>query len=568
MPLTPRFALRQTPTTVEARVALKHARLTTLRVRASGPHVDVYCKPYLLRLVLPGSVLEVDEGGGDAEDADEDEEPPPPPRDPPSCAVRYDPDLDHGTLFLVLTKAVPGEHFANLDMVSNLMRRSWPQTGAVAEAGAEVRFHDERGYGLARSVVGFFDVPGYLDEHPDLLELEEGDPDALTCDERTALREACEARDFSLERALADADDEAVAEDPVWQGARAFRPLLASPSSARAPGARSARDKARAGSASRVAAPRTPAVATATAIASAPEAWTQPASSAPCEEEEATPPLATGSTATTGSPFARASPGGFSFAVGGGSESAADPAPAVFVFGQRAQPPQRADLALTRSRSDAAALTPPERDELAEVRGRFASYAPLDASPARTREAHAAVLDVVLAYDHELRTMGGELGAESPATMRKLCATMAWLDAPRSAAGALRAFGRRAVCYAYLRRWDLVRMAASDALAAYRAGRVHVVRALLATRRAFLRSPALSLHAKLVLNDACVWLQGADEAGFASFTEEFAAALDEAPPRAGGVELVARWLGLVGAPERGVGVPASAAHRDLLEELD
>ena len=116
-------------------------------------------------------------------------------------------------------------------------------------------------------------------------------------------------------------------------------------------------------------------------------------------------------------------------------------------------------------------------------------------------------LDVLVAYAYELRACAGDLSCESAYSMRVLSSTLSWLDVFATVDDVVVAFARRALCFPYLRRWDLALQAMRDAEALLRAGVRPVVRAALRVHEAFRKSETLYLHTKLYLADLCGFAQ-------------------------------------------------------------
>ena len=97
--LIPRFELSQTDSDVILTIHVPHIKVTDPELIVDeGRYVTFYCKPYLLKLVLPRMVLEDDH-----------------------CTAQYDPFLDNGTIIAHLPKVEVGEHFPDLDLPSQLM---------------------------------------------------------------------------------------------------------------------------------------------------------------------------------------------------------------------------------------------------------------------------------------------------------------------------------------------------------------------------------------------------------------------------------------------------------------
>lgn len=99
MVLTPRFQISQTDSLVVIRIHVPHIRVSAAEVISEGRDFSFYCKPYLLKLTLPGELQE----GEDAHRA------------------QYDPADENGTLVVEMKKKTPGEHFIDLDLVTKLL---------------------------------------------------------------------------------------------------------------------------------------------------------------------------------------------------------------------------------------------------------------------------------------------------------------------------------------------------------------------------------------------------------------------------------------------------------------
>ena len=98
MPLTPLFTLSQDADFLFARLRVPYVRAGGTEVDIDGCTLTVYCKPYLLRLTLPGPLVD----------------------DERARAV-YDPNDGGGTLTIHAPKAVPGEECSDLDMPARLL---------------------------------------------------------------------------------------------------------------------------------------------------------------------------------------------------------------------------------------------------------------------------------------------------------------------------------------------------------------------------------------------------------------------------------------------------------------
>ena len=101
MPLTPVFHLTQDDTTVRVVIRVPHVRVTDAEVILDDRDFSFWCKPYLLKLRLPGA-LQADE----------------------ECSAQYFPDDANGTIVATLLKETRGEIFEGLDLTTALMRPS------------------------------------------------------------------------------------------------------------------------------------------------------------------------------------------------------------------------------------------------------------------------------------------------------------------------------------------------------------------------------------------------------------------------------------------------------------
>ncbi len=101
MPLQPKFLIRQTDEALKLEICVPFVKVSDLEYRVIDErHLYFSCKPYLLRLQLPGRVH-------DEEHVDTN--------------AKYDWNVNHGTVFLHLVKKIPGESFEDLDLLSKLI---------------------------------------------------------------------------------------------------------------------------------------------------------------------------------------------------------------------------------------------------------------------------------------------------------------------------------------------------------------------------------------------------------------------------------------------------------------
>jgi protein SHQ1 len=114
---------------------------------------------------------------------------------------------------------------------------------------------------------------------------------------------------------------------------------------------------------------------------------------------------------------------------------------------------------------------------------------------------------------------GGAPGPTPAASSSSAFSSSPHARGPATAGDALRECVRGALCYPYLRRWDLARRCAMDVGMLLRGGTRPVLRALLAVRRTFAKEEARYLLNVLFLNDYAVWVQGVDEASLVAVGE-------------------------------------------------
>jgi len=100
--LVPKFSLSQDDLYIVVRINVPHIRVSNAEIVSEGKEFSFYCKPYLLKLTFP---FDVDDSNGNAS----------------TCRAEYDPGIDDGTITAYLAKAIPGQHFPDLDLTSKLL---------------------------------------------------------------------------------------------------------------------------------------------------------------------------------------------------------------------------------------------------------------------------------------------------------------------------------------------------------------------------------------------------------------------------------------------------------------
>ena len=440
--ITPHFELSQNGTFVIVAI-----RLPTLRSTEEGEfyvldrEFKFHLKPYFLRLTFRQSLVE-------------------------DGRERAEHDIASGVLRVWLPKAVPGEHFAGLDMLTELLRKPDKPRGPLIEvvgssasgdggadgsgggggdsgdsgdgmSGDEFQVDQElpslatcgsaAAYGFNGAYSGVF--TGLAGEG---LVLNDGDdPEvAATPMERRAARLEAEDKAFDAEHYMADYMDDAGAKEavryvPWWRGDEA-------------------------------------------------QAWAEQDATGE-GQAAAEGDASSSSTATTTTAAAAAS------AVSAASAAAgASPRPSAFTMGSELQQ---------------ALLSLPRKEFLLSADGR--------------RRALYGLFDVLFAYCYDVRTTEGEATVESGWTIRRLSSQLSYLDSAfESAVDAAIACTRRSLCYPLIRNFGLSAAVVKDVACLLKLGRPAVLRALLEARASVQRNGEYGyLLNRIWLDDYCVWIQ-------------------------------------------------------------
>ena len=142
---------------------------------------------------------------------------------------------------------------------------------------------------------------------------------------------------------------------------------------------------------------------------------------------------------------------------------------------------------------------------------------------AERRRAWCGLVDVLYAYAYDERTTDGEGTVESLWTIRRLSATLSWLDPPDSVHAAALGAVRRALCYPLYRHWRLALAVVADVAALLRLGRAAVLRALLRCRATVQAAEHGYLLHRVWLDDYCVWVQQQPEERLATLADQLGA---------------------------------------------
>ncbi|XP_019392535.1 PREDICTED: protein SHQ1 homolog [Crocodylus porosus] len=122
-------------------------------------------------------------------------------------------------------------------------------------------------------------------------------------------------------------------------------------------------------------------------------------------------------------------------------------------------------------------------------------------------QVYLSLVDILLAYCCEVRVTGGEKNVESPWSIRKLSATLCWLETFSSIPDVLVSFGRRVLCYPLYRHFRLVTRAFSDTAMVLQLGKSAVLKCLLDIHKIFRENDPAYILNDLYISDYCIWIQ-------------------------------------------------------------
>ncbi|XP_064580466.1 protein SHQ1 homolog isoform X4 [Zonotrichia leucophrys gambelii] len=123
------------------------------------------------------------------------------------------------------------------------------------------------------------------------------------------------------------------------------------------------------------------------------------------------------------------------------------------------------------------------------------------------RHVYLGLIDILLAYCYETRVNEGDKNVESSWNIRKLSATLCWLESFSSIHDVLVSFGRRVLCYPLHRHFELVTRALSDTAMILQLGKAAVLKCLLDIHKIFLESDPAYILNDLFITDYCIWIQ-------------------------------------------------------------
>ncbi|XP_065605960.1 protein SHQ1 homolog [Cyrtonyx montezumae] len=132
---------------------------------------------------------------------------------------------------------------------------------------------------------------------------------------------------------------------------------------------------------------------------------------------------------------------------------------------------------------------------------------------------YLGLIDILLAYCYEVCVNEGDKNVESSWNIRKLSATLCWLECFTSIHDVLVSFGRRVVCYPLYRHFGLVTRAFSDTVMILQLGRAAVLKCLLDVHKIFREGDPAYILNDLFITDYCIWIQKIKSKKLAALSE-------------------------------------------------
>ncbi|NXQ34250.1 SHQ1 protein, partial [Alaudala cheleensis] len=132
---------------------------------------------------------------------------------------------------------------------------------------------------------------------------------------------------------------------------------------------------------------------------------------------------------------------------------------------------------------------------------------------------YLGLIDILLAYSYEICVNEGDKNVESSWNIRKLSATLCWLESFSSIHDVLVSFGRRVLCYPLYRHFGLVTRALSDTVMILQLGKAAVLKCLLDIHKIFMQSDPAYILNDLFITDYCIWIQKVQSKKLAALCE-------------------------------------------------
>ncbi|NXY71079.1 SHQ1 protein, partial [Glareola pratincola] len=121
--------------------------------------------------------------------------------------------------------------------------------------------------------------------------------------------------------------------------------------------------------------------------------------------------------------------------------------------------------------------------------------------------AYLGLIDILLAYCYEIYVNEGDKNVESAWNIRKLSATLCWLESFTSIHDVLVSFGRRVLCYPLHRHFGLVTRAINDTVMILQLGKAVVLKCLLDVHKIFRENDPAYILNDIFITDYCIWIQ-------------------------------------------------------------
>ncbi|XP_074770290.1 protein SHQ1 homolog [Athene noctua] len=132
---------------------------------------------------------------------------------------------------------------------------------------------------------------------------------------------------------------------------------------------------------------------------------------------------------------------------------------------------------------------------------------------------YLGLIDILLAYCYEICINEGDKNVESSWNVRKLSATLCWLESFTSIHDVLVSFGRRVLCYPLHRHFGLVTRACSDTVMILQLGKAAVLKCLLDIHKIFMENDPAYILNDLFITDYCIWIQKTKSKKLAALSE-------------------------------------------------
>ncbi|NXU47120.1 SHQ1 protein, partial [Turnix velox] len=132
---------------------------------------------------------------------------------------------------------------------------------------------------------------------------------------------------------------------------------------------------------------------------------------------------------------------------------------------------------------------------------------------------YLGLIDILLAYCYEICVNEGDKNVESAWNVRKLSATLCWLESFTSIHDVLVSFGRRVLCYPLHRHFGLVTRAFNDTVMILQLGKAAALKCLLDVHKIFRENDPAYILNDLFITDYCIWIQKIKSKKLAALSE-------------------------------------------------